>query len=407
VSRRFGLCAGIACALLASNCPATAGSLAVVPSPELSAGIFIGIEEFSYDFSLADVRYAANDAVDLAYALSVERRLLKPNRVLLLLAGDPGPASQERLAALTAAGATRQEAKQADIYSLVEEQAKLVSEGGVLVVFIATHGFSEGNEHLLMAEDSILAFRTGITTERLLQATQPALGGRRLLMIDACREELVKPARRGSPAAEGPDRRSVMRSELRNALTANTGYAVFSAASVGGFAYHADGNGYFTKSIVEGLACGGWRAKGRVTSWSALSSLVTTEVAAQTQGKQQPDLWVGGGYRDFALPACGAAAPRRPQPPSLSSELLQRIQHARNLAAMGGVENVEASFRTYRQVFEELPPAILATLNQALVARAHQLEPDSRADEGLRIYQQLLEPLLVPADRFQQRERFP
>ncbi|HEX5757842.1 MAG TPA: caspase family protein [Thermoanaerobaculia bacterium] len=325
--------------------------------------------------------------------------------MLLLLAGDPRPESQGRLDKLTAAGARRQEAKQADIYSLVEEQGKLVSEGGVLVVFIATHGFSEGSEHLLMAEDSILDVRTGITAERLLQATQPTLGGRRLLLIDACREQLVKPSRRGPRTGEEPDSRSAMRSELF--ATTPTGYALFSAASSGGFAYHGDGNGYFTKSLVEGLDCRGPHAKRRVKSWSALTNLVTAEVAAQTQGKQQPDLRVGGGYRDFALPACGAAAPRRPQPPSLSPELLRRIQHARNLAATGSAENVEASFRTYRQVFEELPPAILATLNQPLVARARQLEPDSRADEGVRIYRQLLEPLLAPADRLQPREPFP
>src|SRR5687767_11452605 len=59
------------------------------PLPQESAGVFIGVEKFSHDFSLADVRYAVNDAVDLAYALAIERGLLPANRVLLLLAGDP------------------------------------------------------------------------------------------------------------------------------------------------------------------------------------------------------------------------------------------------------------------------------------------------------------------------------
>ena len=93
--------------------------------------------------------------------------------------------------------------------------------------------------------------------------------------------------------------------------------------------------------------------------------------------------------------------------PSLSPEVLQTIREARNLAATGSAENVEKSFRIYRQVFEELPPATLATLNQALVARAQQLEPDSRADAGVRLYEQLLEPLLALADKSHQRERFP
>ena len=410
--RRFGLCAGIACALLSIHCTAIAGDLAFTPSPELSAGIFIGVEQFSYDFSLADVRFATNDAVDLAYSLSIERQLLEPKRVLLLLAGEPGPAAQARLAALTSAGATRLEATQAYIYSLVKQQAESVREGGVLVVFIATHGFAEGPEHLLMAGDSILTFRTGITAERLLQAMQLELGGQRLLLIDACREELEKPSRRGSGAGEKPDRRSAMRNELLNAVTANRGYTVFSAASPGEFAYpegvaNLDGNGYFTKSIVDGLECGGLRAKGRAVSWSTLSTSVKAEVAARTKGQQQPDLRVGGGFRDFQFPACGASAPPRPVSPSLSPEMLQTIREARNLAATGSAENVEKSFRIYRQIFEELPPATLATLNQALVARAQQLEPDSRADAGVRLYEQLLEPLLALADKSHQRERFP
>ncbi|HVF59370.1 MAG TPA: caspase family protein [Thermoanaerobaculia bacterium] len=409
--RRLGLCAGIACALLSIHCPAIAGDLAFTPSPELSAGIFIGVEQFSYDFSLADVRFATNDAVDLAYSLSIERRLLEPKRVLLLLAGEPGPAAQARLAALTSAGATRLEATQAYIYSLVKQQAESVREGGVLVVFIATHGFAEGPEHLLMAGDSILDFRTGITTEKLLLAMQSELGGQRLLLIDACREELKKPSHRGSRAGEKPDRRSAMRNELLNTMAAR-GYTVFSAASPGGFAYpegvaNLDGNGYFTKSIVDGLECGVLRAKGRAVSWLALSTSVTAEVAARTKGQQQPDLRVGGGFRDFQLPACGASAPPRPVSPSLSPEVLQTIREARNLAATGSAENVEKSFRIYRQVFEELPPATLATLNQALVARAQQLEPDSRADAGVRLYEQLLEPLLALADKPHQQERFP
>ncbi|HEX7181358.1 MAG TPA: hypothetical protein VF756_05905, partial [Thermoanaerobaculia bacterium] len=73
-----------------------------IPLPQESAGVFIGIEKFSYDFSLANVRFAVNDAVDLAYALSIERGLLPANRVLLLLAGEPGEGSQERLAQLLA-----------------------------------------------------------------------------------------------------------------------------------------------------------------------------------------------------------------------------------------------------------------------------------------------------------------
>jgi hypothetical protein len=405
-ARRIGLDAGfllillIACGLRCAR--GEAANRGKVPLPEQSAGIFIGIEKFSYDSSLTDVVYAANDAVDLAYALAIEHRLLPVNRVLLLLAGKPEGASNWRLDRLLAGGATagaiRREARQADIYSLVDVQSRLVGEQGILVLSMSTHGFSDGGEHLLLAQDSLLEYRTGVTAANLLQATRPGESGLRLLLIDACRAQLVKPPSRDGRAGSQADSRSVMRAQLLETLAQNRGYAVLSAAGVGGLSYAGDGNGYFTRAVLEGLHC----LKGeKIKTLDSLASFVRDEVPKRSHGLQHPEVRVGGRTGDFALLECGGQerpGPRphpEPIPEPVAAATLQKIASARNLLAAGGMDNVEQSFRLYRQAFEELPAGALPTLNQGLLARARQLDDSSRADEGAQIYSQLLDVLLA------------
>lgn len=363
------------------------------PSPQDSAGVFIGVEKFSHDFSLTDVRYAVNDAVDLAYALSLERGLLPANRVLLLLAGDPVGDSLERLEKLKAAGAKRQSARQADIYSLVEAQSRQVGERGILVLSISTHGFSQGGEHLLMAEDSLLQFGTGVTAANLLQATQARPGGLRLLLVDACQRQLVKSSRKGSGAEAVPDRRSAISTEFVKTLAQSPGYAVLSAASKDEEAFSGDGNGFFTGAILDGLRCQkGERAK----TLRGLASFVAVEATRRSPGQQHAQLLIGGGVDDFVLFDCGPRLPPRTEPPphpEISTATLEKIQDAENLLAVGGPDNVEQSFRLYREAFPKLSPAVLRTLNQGLLDRARQLDDDSWAHEGAQIYRQLLDPL--------------
>lgn len=402
---QVGLYAGFLLVLATSHDAAALPAGNGPPLPASSAGVFIGIEKFSYDFSLQDVAYAVNDAVDLAYAVAIERGLVPANRVLLLLAGEPGPHSRDRLDKLIAAGARRQSARQADIYSLVKEQSRLVGEGGVLLISIATHGFRDGAEYLLMAEDSLLQFGTGVTADNLLQATEAGSSGLRLLILDACREQLVKPQRRGSGRGGEPDHRSVMLNEFVEKMASRPGYAVFSAASEGEYALARDGNGFFTRAILDGLRC---KEGERLKTLAGLSSFVRSAVKTRSGDQQHPELRVGGGSGDFVLVQCDAVdapVPTPVAPPSsLSRELVARIEEAKNLFAVGGPDNVEQSFRLYKQAFQELPPAILATLNQGLVARVQQLEDDSRADEGVRLYRQLLDPLITQSRRLPPKE---
>lgn len=384
---KIPLCAALMICATARCTGAAPADHRSIPLSQESAGVFIGIEKFSYDFSLENVRFAVNDAVDFAYALSIERGLLPANRVLLLLAGEPGEGSQERLEQLLASGARRESARQADIYSLVEEQSKLAGKGGILVISIATHGFSSGSDHLLLAEDSLFEYRTGITAANLLQATQPGSGDRRILFVDACQTNLF--ATRSGPSE--PDIRSAMRKERIGALATIPGYVVFSAASIGQYALSSGRNGRFTGAILAGLHCQR-SAQGReAETFQQLASFVREEVTKQSEGLQTPELRMGGGSVDFVFPPCRVVIPRSFS--LVPAEVLLKIESAGNLFAVGGMDNIETSFQRYQEAFHELPPEIRATLNQGLVAKVAKLREDSQRAEGIRLYQQLLDPL--------------
>ncbi|HKH47672.1 MAG TPA: caspase family protein [Thermoanaerobaculia bacterium] len=387
-----GLCAGLLIFSMAHCASAQPRTERDIPLPQQSAGVFIGVEKFSHDFSLSNVRFAVNDAIDLAYSLSIERGLLPPNRILLLLAGEPGEGSRERLDTLVKAGAKRETARQADIYTLIQEQSRLVRRGGILVVSIATHGYSLGAEHLLMAEDSILQFHTGVTADKLLQATETGLGGLRLLIVDACRPQIEM------RAGAQPDRRSAMPEKLFETLAAHPGYLVFSAASIGQFAQPSARNGLFTGAIVDALHCKG-TGPGENQHFADVASVVIDEVAERSDGWQRPELRAGGGFVDFALPSCARrlSFERASTPGPVPSDVLKKLRDAASYAAVGGQDNLEKSFWFYRQAFQSLPDEVLASLNQGLVARARKLEETSQRAEGVRIYEQLLQPLLAQA----------
>lgn len=311
--RRAGSCAGLAFILLLGCFTTNEGAPRGVPvkvrqelpregMPLSSAGVFIGIERFPLDALLTEVRYAVNDAVDLAYALSVEQGLLPTDQVLLLLSGEPEGDSTERLRILEAKGARRFTATQADIYSHVERQSRNVEEGGLFVLSIATHGYSEGAEQLLLSSDSLSRYRMGVRAETLLKATSDARG-LRLLIVDACREQVF--ATRGPGSPKGPDPRSAMPLELVKTLTGSLGYAVFSAASPGGYAYPGDHNGLFTGAILEGLQCKAPVDDQGFVTLTTLGHFVRERVDTLSHGQQQPELRLGGGVGDIALVRCG------------------------------------------------------------------------------------------------------
>ena len=229
---------------------------------EQSAGLFVGVSHFK-DHTLADVEYAVDDAVDLAYAFSMtsHSRLVPARRVVLVLTGKPKKEeSKQRLKRLEKAGA-RVLHERADVEPLLQQQADLAGPEGALIVAFATHGFSvDGVPYVLTANSVFSDAGTSLSAARLLEIAATSRVARSLVFIDACRERVKRNARAGEaePLAEA---------SLLAAMRPVQGQAVFYAAAAGQYAYDDDRikNGVFTAAVLGGLQCQGAHPGGLVT----------------------------------------------------------------------------------------------------------------------------------------------
>ncbi len=223
-----------------------------------SVAILIGVRRFTHDETFAVVPFAVDDAVDLAFALSIggQSRLVKPGRVHLVLGGEPQKASsRQRLDGLLAAGATRHAAGHSDILHLLDERTQRVGREGLLIVGVASHGFTdaESGEHYLAASNSLLRHpETALRTQKILDQVSRSPAQRRLVFLDACRERLTLETR-----SARPDHRSSVSAGLVDAIEQAQGEAILLAARRGSYAFDdmARQNGVFTAAVVDALNC--------------------------------------------------------------------------------------------------------------------------------------------------------
>lgn len=223
--------------------------------PEQSAALFVGVRGFE-DASLTKVPYAIDDAVDLAYEVSMvlQPPLVPPRRVVLALSpGQPHKAdSRLKLKALLAAGAVRRPARRTDLLAILDRQCRNVGRDGMLIVTFATHGVSpDGIQNLLAVDSRIALPATMIPDNVISDVISRCKVPRSLILIDACREHLAIDRRNSQP-----DERSV--AVFIRIMTGVEGQAILSGAARGGYAYDDDAmcNGVFTAAVLEGLRCG-------------------------------------------------------------------------------------------------------------------------------------------------------
>ncbi|HYC93131.1 MAG TPA: hypothetical protein VEO54_28255 [Thermoanaerobaculia bacterium] len=214
--------------------------------PRQSAALFVGVQEFPGDRTLSEVRYAVDDAIDLAwlFALDPRVRLVPPERVVLAISGKPQKeVSEMRLQELIQADAVVKTATQSDIETLLERQAALVGSGGVLVAAFATHGFqSDGAPHVLASSSVFERRETAIPTAKLAQIA--AAAPRSILFFDSCRERM-RPRMRAASIAP----------PLFEGLTHTAGQAVFAISGQYTWDNPRTRNGAFTDAILGGLQC--------------------------------------------------------------------------------------------------------------------------------------------------------
>lgn len=230
-------------------------------STQQSAALFIGVRDFP-EGNLGEIRYPVDDAVDLAYTMVFEKkvRLVPASRVVLALSNEPlKPQSKENLARLLKAGAIRTNATRETIATQLEQQAALTADNGLFILFVASHGFSsEGVNYVLSSTSRFQDETSSLSLSKFFDvaATRP----RSLIFIDACRDRV--PAGR-----RGPYYRAGSVTPLVETMTRIEGQVVFYAATPGGFAHEANGNGVFTRAIIDSLThCDAGKSKGFITA---------------------------------------------------------------------------------------------------------------------------------------------
>jgi hypothetical protein len=285
-----------------------------------SAALFVGVRHFTHDQTLSEVKYAVDDAIDLASVLALDRKvsLVTPRRVVLALSGNPQkPESQQRLDQLIAAGATVAAASQADILTLLTRQAGLAGKEGLLILSIASHGFSRDGTPYVLASSSLFEHpETSISTAKLLDIAAGSEAARSLILLDACRENVTTGARAVDADAETA-------APLIEGMSHVDGQVVFYAAAAGKYAYDDDElqNGVFTSAVIEGLRCKAATDERGLITVETLAAYVETRVRSWIRQHKDPSVRkaiqvnMDGGTKTMPLAVCSHPSRESPTKP--------------------------------------------------------------------------------------------
>lgn len=281
--------------------------------PAQSAALFVGVRQFA-DPALAPVRYAVDDAIDLAYAFSMERKtnLVVPQRVVLALSGEPHKdESRQRKDALVAAGARVVEATRENVVVQLHAQAREVGGDGAFVIAFATHGFTDaGVPYVLALESRLGQPESALSTARVLDIAASSPARASLVFVDACRERLV--------AARGSSTPAQSAAPPLDAMRAAEGQVVFYAAAAGRYAYDDDRlrNGVFTAAVLEGLRCKAADGPRGVVTVESLSKYVEKRVRGWVQRNRDRSIRgaiqvnLDGATGALPLATCGVPGPQ-------------------------------------------------------------------------------------------------
>lgn len=288
-----------------------------------SAALFVGVRDFPYDRDRAEVRFAVDDAVDLAFVVAFDERvrLVEPARMILALSGEPQKAESKRsLERLVTAGAQVRPAGLTDVLTALDEQKREAGRKGVLVIAFATHGMSiDGTLHLLTATSLLRHHETTISENKIRDVSRSD-AGRSLILLDACRERLHAGERSTThdPRSAAP---------LIRAMAGTHGQVVLGTAE-GEFAYDDDrrGNGVLTAAVIDGLRCQAATDEQGLVTADTLARFVEQRVMTWIRKNKQREVsratqWTAdGAARAMPLSSCSSTRVSRleqipPTPP--------------------------------------------------------------------------------------------
>jgi len=317
--------------LLAEQPPTDSGRgmavVAVEPlastASEGNAALFVGVNRFTEDRTLRTLEFAVNDAIAQAHLFVAELKLVSPANCFLALSGDPTTDSaKEQLRAVESLGVSRGDAKKTALLRTLQGVASLPKDrGNLVIVSISSHGFEEGGVVYVMPADGLRSdlAETALRLQSVEERLQKSQAGKRLLVVDACRERSV---------SQGRGSEDAMSAAFRKALVGLEGQAVLASCDAGQMSLEnpALGHGVFTYHLLQGLR-GGARAdaRGFVTLGSVSEYL--TQSVRDWVGRQLPEMapraqrpWFKGSEEMRSLPLAVARVTRPGEAPVVRVE---------------------------------------------------------------------------------------
>jgi len=225
-------------------------SVMAKPSSD-SAGLFVGVNTFPEDSGLASLACAVNDAIAQAYLFVRELKLIPAENCYLCLFGEPTTTiAKAQFEQLEKSGIQRDRATKTRILIALKVATRLpVTRKDMIVVSFSTHGFETRDGVYLMPSDGVKAFLsdTAVYSNTVKGAITECEAGKKLLIIDACRERVT--ASRGTGSGE------LMTERFTRAFSAATGFATIMSCSVGQLSYEdgSSGHGIFTNLFLQAL----------------------------------------------------------------------------------------------------------------------------------------------------------
>jgi TPR repeat protein len=246
-------------------------------APAGNAALFVGVNHFPEDPSLTDLRFAVDDAVAQAHLFCLELRLVAPENCVLALGGEPTTDDGRRqLAELRQAKVEVVDATRTRVmHKLAGLAAVPRTTADLLVVSLSSHGFEQaGTPYVLPADGSHADLgEDGISLTWVQSVLGASRAGKRLLLIDACREKTFAQRGDGSNPMDGA---------FHAALGRAQGQAELTSCGPGQVSYESEelGHGVFTWYLMQALR-GRAAADGRgFVTLGAVSQYVSTQVKA-------------------------------------------------------------------------------------------------------------------------------
>ena len=347
--------------------------------PAESAGLFVGIRDFR-DRAIDPIPYAVDDAVDLAHLFSLELGLIPVEKVTLCLAGEPEkPESKQRLAALR--GARTCNAEKIAILEEVRRLETATNSDGLVVVALASHGFSRAGADTVVAVNSLrdLLPDTGLSFSTLLDLVGDAGAPRRLVLVDACRERLT--SKRGS----GQDPTTKLGQGFLDAMERARGTAVLMGTVLGGYSYndHDRQAGVFTAAVIDGLRGEAPANEAGLITVGQLGDFVNERVAAWVHRKQPTGASQSPGITRI-LDETSKSLPLAISPSIYAGLAEYRQRRDAALQTLGGlVAERKITGRFFDELVEALEPEIPSPERQQLLAGIESSGESAWAVRGL------------------------